>query len=104
MRGKERLIAEIEADARETAVSTGRPTLSPRVLDALRKAERDRSVPEDEREAAYRNAPLAIGHGQTISQPFIVALMTDLLDLGPTYTVLEVGTGSGYQAAVLAEL
>lgn len=99
-----RMIAEIEAEMREMAPHTGRATLQPRVLAALRKVRRDAFVPIDEQAQAYANHPLPIGHGQTISQPFIVALMTDLLDLRPDHVVLEVGTGSGYQAAVLAEL
>ena len=98
------LIAEIEADARETAAWTGRDRIAPRVIAALRKVRRERFVPDREVGRAYVNAPLPIGCGQTISQPFIVALMTDLLDLQPVDRVLEVGTGSGYQAAVLAEL
>lgn len=95
---------EIVAMARETASETGRAAFAPRVMDAVRKVERHRFVaPGDEREA-YRNHPLAIGSGQTISQPYIVALMTDLLDLTGSEKVLEIGTGSGYQAAVLAQL
>ena len=70
----------------------------------MAKVERHRFVPDAEAPYAYINRPRPIGHGQTISQPFIVALMTELLDLEPTDKVLEVGTGSGYQAAVLAEL
>jgi protein-L-isoaspartate(D-aspartate) O-methyltransferase len=65
---------------------------------------REKFVPHEMHAAAYDNGPLPIGHGQTISQPYIVALMTDLLKLGPNDRVLEIGTGSGYQAAVLAEL
>lgn len=99
-----RMIGEIEADAHDTAAWTGRKQLSHRVLDALRKVPREAFVPPERAGAAYNNAPLPIGHGQTISQPFIVALMTDLLELETGDTVLEVGTGSGYQAAVLAEL
>ena len=98
------LIAEIEAEARETAAWTGRDRFAPCVIAALRKVRRERFVPDREAVRAYVNAPLPIGCGQTISQPFIVALMTDLLDLRPVDRVLEVGTGSGYQAAVLAEL
>ena len=98
------LIAEIEAEARETAAWTGRDRFAPRVITALRKVRRERFVPDREVARAYVNAPLPIGCGQTISQPFIVALMSDLLDLRPVDRVLEVGTGSGYQAAVLAEL
>jgi protein-L-isoaspartate(D-aspartate) O-methyltransferase len=98
------LIAEIEAEARMTARWTGRADFSPRVLDALRRVRREAFVPPGVSSFAYENLPLSIGHGQTISQPFIVALMSDLLDLAPGHSVLEVGTGSGYQAAVLAEL
>ncbi len=98
------LIEEIEAEARETAAWTGRNRFAPRVIEALRKVPRERFVPGRAAVHAYVNAPLPIGCGQTISQPFIVALMTDLLDLRPEDHVLEVGTGSGYQAAVLAEL
>lgn len=75
-----------------------------RVLRAMRQVPRHEFVPERERRFAYEDRPLSIGYGQTISQPFIVALMTDLLDLKPGDSVLEVGTGSGYQAAVLAAL
>jgi protein-L-isoaspartate(D-aspartate) O-methyltransferase len=98
------LLNEIEGDARRTAHWTGRPHLSPRVLDALRKVRREAFIPGNSAAHAYANTALAIGHGQTISQPFIVALMTDLLDIRQGDNVLEVGTGSGYQAAVLAEL
>jgi protein-L-isoaspartate(D-aspartate) O-methyltransferase len=98
------LLAEIEAEMRETARWTGRAKFSPRVAAALAKVPREAFVPPRSAHAAYENRPLQIGHGQTISQPFIVALMTELLDLEPDDVVLEVGTGSGYQAAVLAEL
>lgn len=74
------------------------------VLDAMRKVQRHRLVPDQLVENAYEDHPLPIGHGQTISQPYIVALMTDLLELEPGDKVLEIGTGSGYQAAVLAEI
>jgi protein-L-isoaspartate(D-aspartate) O-methyltransferase len=74
------------------------------VLDAMRKIPRHEFVPKESRRHAYADAPLPIGESQTISQPYIVALMTQLLDLEPTDTVLEVGTGSGYQAAILGEL
>jgi protein-L-isoaspartate(D-aspartate) O-methyltransferase len=98
------LLTEIAAEFRETARWTGRATLSPPVAAALAKVRRDAFVAPGSERAAYQNRPLPIGYGQTISQPFIVALMTELLDLRPRDTVLEVGTGSGYQAAVLAEL
>ncbi len=74
------------------------------VLAAMRKVPRHRFVPMDARPYAYADSPVRIGSGQTISQPFIVALMTDLLDVKPEHHVLDVGTGSGYQAAILGEL
>jgi protein-L-isoaspartate(D-aspartate) O-methyltransferase len=74
------------------------------VLEAVRRVPRHRFVPESLQESAYKDRPLPIGHGQTISQPYIVALMTELADVKAGDTVLEVGTGSGYQAAVLAQL
>jgi protein-L-isoaspartate(D-aspartate) O-methyltransferase len=74
-----------------------------RVLEALRKVPRHRFVPDELRGQAYRDTPLPIGHQQTISQPYIVALMTELIEPEPGMQVLEIGTGSGYQAAVLAE-
>ena len=76
----------------------------PRVLDAMLKVKRHRFVPSHSRHLAYEDYPLSIGKGQTISQPYIVALMTELLSLKGTEKVLEIGTGSGYQAAILAEL
>jgi protein-L-isoaspartate(D-aspartate) O-methyltransferase len=76
----------------------------PRVLDAMRKVERHRFVPAEARADAYGDYPIPIGHGQTISQPYIVAFMTQALELSPEHRVLEIGTGSGYQAAILAEL
>lgn len=82
----------------------GKDGLDERVLAALAEVERHRFVPERLQSEAYANHPLPIGHGQTISQPYIVALMTDLMAPGPEDVVLEVGTGSGYQAAVLAKL
>src|SRR5262245_56467333 len=98
------LMQQIVLEMRETARWTGRAILSPRVEAALRKVGREAFVPPGRVASAYQNRPLPIGHGQTISQPFVVALMTELLDLQPDDTVLEVGTGSGYQAAVLAEV
>src|SRR5215211_3005733 len=75
-----------------------------RVLDAMRRVPRHRFVPRELEGEAYADHPLAIGEGQTISQPLIVAMMTLALRVEPAHTVLEVGTGSGYQAAVLAQL
>ena len=83
---------------------TGLGAMSPRVRAALGKVERHRLVPPEQRALAYRNHPLPIGLGQTISQPYIVALSTDLIAPQLGQTVLEIGTGSGYQAAVLAEI
>lgn len=92
---------------REKMVETqikARGVKDPRVLSALLKVERHRFVPEEHLNSAYSDQPLPIGEGQTISQPYIVALMTELLDLKGGEKVLEIGTGSGYQAAILAEL
>lgn len=75
-----------------------------RVLEAMREVPRHLFVPEEQRSRAYENRPLPIGFGQTISQPYIVGLMSELLDVQPGEKVLEIGTGSGYQAAILAEL
>ncbi|KAA3627607.1 MAG: protein-L-isoaspartate(D-aspartate) O-methyltransferase [Proteobacteria bacterium] len=98
------LLGMIEADARSTADLTGRGSFSQRVMDAVGAVPRHEFIPNDLSIAAYDNRPLPIGKGQTISQPYIVALMTDLLDPQPGDIVLEVGTGSGYQAAVLSLL
>jgi protein-L-isoaspartate(D-aspartate) O-methyltransferase len=76
----------------------------PRVLDAMRKVPRHELVPEEVRDASYEDHPVPIGYDQTISQPYIVAVMTEAAEVAPGERVLEVGTGSGYQAAVLAEL
>jgi protein-L-isoaspartate(D-aspartate) O-methyltransferase len=98
------MVAEIDAMFAETRYDTGLAAMSPRVRAAMGKVERHRLVPASETGAAYRNHPLPIGHGQTISQPYIVALSTELIAPQPHHVVLEIGTGSGYQAAVLAEL
>ena len=99
-----RLLKEIEVEARQTAPYTGIAAFDARVLQALADVPRAEFVPADERVSAYLDVPLPIGHGQTISQPYIVALMTDLLRPAAGDKVLEVGAGSGYQAAVLARL
>ena len=88
----------------QTAESTGVETIDPAVMAAIDRVPRHEFVPEDLRSSAYANRPLPIGHGQTISQPYIVALMTHLLEVDAGRRALEIGTGSGYQAAVLAEL
>jgi protein-L-isoaspartate(D-aspartate) O-methyltransferase len=99
-----RMVSEVEAMYAETRSETGLAAMSPAVRKALGKVERHRLVPASEASRAYRNHPLPIGSGQTISQPYIVALSTDLLSPKSGDVVLEVGTGSGYQAAVLAEI
>ncbi len=82
----------------------GRDIRDPRVLEAMRKVPRHLFMPENVRHQAYEDRPLPIGHGQTISQPFIVAFMSEKLEVDPGEKVLEIGTGSGYQAAILAEM
>jgi len=82
----------------------GRNALDPKVMAAMGKVPRNEFVPKSYVDAAFDNGPLPIGHGQTISQPYIVALMTDLLELGADDIVLEIGTGSGYQTAILSQL
>ena len=99
-----RLLDEIENEYRITSKMTGKRKLDPRVKSALSEVPRDKFVPKDEITYAYENGPLPIGYGQTISQPYIVALMADLLELEADHTVLEIGTGSGYQAAILSLL
>ena len=99
-----RLVEEVQAMYAATRAETGLAAMSPAVRAALGRVERHRFVPESQRASAYRNHPLPIGAGQTISQPYIVALSTDLVAPQPGHAVLEVGTGSGYQAAVLAEI
>lgn len=98
------LLDHIRAEALQCGPLTGRPELSDRVMQAMAAVPRDAFVDPDLQDEAWLDAPLPIGHQQTISQPFIVALMTDLIEPKPDDVVLEVGTGSGYQAAVLAGL
>lgn len=98
------MVEEVMADTAATLSYSGRSVLSPGVVKAMGVVERHRFVPEDLAGLAYLNRPLPIGYGQTISQPFIVALMTDLMQIKAGDKVLEVGTGSGYQAAVLAQI
>lgn len=100
----ETLISEINFDYADTVRSTGLSKMSAAVERAMRTVPRELFVPKNERPYAYANHPLPIGDGQTISQPFIVALMTDLMQLDSNSKVLELGTGCGYQAAVLAEI
>ncbi len=101
---KKKMLRDIEAEIRYTRPMIGRDAFAPRVMAAMGEVPRHEFVPGHEHVYAYANGPLPIGHGQTISQPYIVALMTDLLECGPRDRVLEVGTGSGYQAAVLSRV
>ena len=98
------MLDEIADDFRMTAHLTGRNQMQPAVERAMSSVRRHEFMPTEDATAAYLNRPALIGYGQTISQPFIVAIMTDLLDLQADSRVLEIGTGSGYQAAVLAEI
>jgi protein-L-isoaspartate(D-aspartate) O-methyltransferase len=101
---REGMLRDIEAEVRFTRQMIGRAAFAPRVMEAMGRVPRHEFVGEDLQGHAYDNGPLPIGCGQTISQPYIVALMTDLAELSEGDRVLEVGTGSGYQSAVLAEL
>jgi protein-L-isoaspartate(D-aspartate) O-methyltransferase len=98
------LMREIERDVRETAEYLNRRELDERVMAAIGSVPREEFVRPDDRDLAYENRPLPIGYGQTISQPYIVAVMTDLVEPAAGCRALEVGTGSGYQAAVLSRL
>lgn len=98
------MLEEIEREVHYTRHLLGLDQLSPPVLEALRTVPRHAFVPDSLQDAAYDNGPLPIGEGQTISQPYIVAIMTELLALQPEHQVLEIGTGSGYQTAILARL
>ncbi len=99
-----RMVRVIEAYAASDMSALGRGHIDSRVLDVMREVPRHEFVSLDYRDSAYDDRPVPIGFGQTISQPFIVALMTHLLATRPDHSVLEIGTGSGYQAAVLAPL
>ncbi len=103
-RARRELVAEIEAEAADLSAEVRDAISWPGVLDALACVPREKFVDAVDEVVAYRNVPLPIGHGQTISQPFIVALMTGALHPEPGHRVLEIGTGSGYQAAILARL
>ena len=100
----DRMIGEIQRDARLTASYTGTDRIGDAVVGALRATLREEFVLPRNRSLAYANHPLPIGHGQTISQPFIVAIMTEVMAVEDDHKVLEIGTGSGYQAAVLSHL
>jgi protein-L-isoaspartate(D-aspartate) O-methyltransferase len=101
---RQHMLAEISAATQYLRDTVGKPALDERVMTAMGKVPRHEFVPVELQPFAYANIPLPIGFEKTISQPFIVALMTDLLDIDPNDVVLEVGTGLGYQAAILAQL
>ncbi len=101
---RQQMVREIRQNVADTTRYIGRSALNERVMSAMGTVPRHEFVPPSKQSSAYQNRPLPIGHGQTISQPYIVALMTDLVDLDERDTVLEIGTGSGYQAAILSEL
>ena len=100
----QQLIHDIEMEVRYTRSMIGRDHLDPRVMAVMASVPRDKFIPADLKHVAFNNQPVPIGHGQTISQPYIVALMTDLLAIQPQHKILEIGTGSGYQSAVLSQL
>ena len=104
VRERAAMVETIRAYARSDASVLGQQGLSERVLEAMGQTKRHLFIPERSCSIAYADRPIPIGHGQTISQPFIVALMTQLAEVAPDHVVLEVGTGSGYQAAILAHL
>lgn len=104
MKPMTRMLQDIEREVDLTRSLIGKDALNPRVMEAMKKVPRHEFVPPGAETYAYDNGPLPIGHGQTISQPYIVALMTDLLNPAADDVVLEVGTGSGYQAAILSLL
>jgi protein-L-isoaspartate(D-aspartate) O-methyltransferase len=101
---RRQMLAEIATEAVLTVGHTGRAGFSERVMDAVARMPRHEFVPVELQPYAYLNRPLPIGYEKTVSQPFIVALMTDLLEPGAQDVVLEIGAGAGYQAAILAEL
>jgi protein-L-isoaspartate(D-aspartate) O-methyltransferase len=101
---REKLIKIIEQEVKNTSEYLRKDILDKKVIDAMSSVPRHKFVPFYSRLHAYENRPLPIGHGQTISQPYIVAIMTDLLNLKSSDRVLEIGTGSGYQAAIAAQI
>jgi protein-L-isoaspartate(D-aspartate) O-methyltransferase len=101
---REQMMEEIAEEAAATAAHTGRAVFAPRIMSVVGAVPRHEFVPVELQPYAYLNRPLPIGFEKTISQPYIVALMTDLLDLEPSHVVLEIGAGAGYQAAIAARL
>jgi protein-L-isoaspartate(D-aspartate) O-methyltransferase len=104
MNDLERMLNDIQMEVELTSHLIGKNSLDTRVIEAMKQVPRHEFLPANLRYLAYENGPAPIGSGQTISQPYIVALMTDLLNTKPTDIILEIGTGSGYQAAVLSKL
>ena len=100
----QRMLKDIEREVQYTRKMIGKEALDSKVMAAMANTPRDEFVPKSFLNAAFNNGPLPIGHGQTISQPYIVALMSDMLQLEADHVVLEIGTGSGYQTAVLSQL
>ena len=103
-RQMQRMLDDIESEVHFTRKMIGKDAFAKKVMTAMANVPRSEFVPNSYLDAAFDNGPLPIGHGQTISQPYIVALMTDMLELEADDTVLEIGTGSGYQTAVLSQL
>ena len=101
---RQQMVNDIVDNAEITSKYFDKKSFDPAVIKAMNTVPRHEFVPDDLRSEAYENRPLPIGYGQTISQPYIVALMTDLIQPQPEHRVLEIGTGSGYQAAVLSQL
>ncbi|MGZ4959914.1 MAG: protein-L-isoaspartate(D-aspartate) O-methyltransferase [Methylomonas sp.] len=104
MNSLDSMLQDIEFEVKLTSSMIGKDALDKRVMAAMRRVPRQHFVPEELQARAFYNGPLPIGMGQTISQPYIVALMSDLLNPEPDHVLLEIGTGSGYQTAVLASL
>lgn len=104
MNGLQRMLKDIEMEVNLTRHLIGKEALDGRVMAAIKQVSRHEFLPANYRYLAYDNGPAPIGSGQTISQPYIVALMSDLLGTKPTDTILEIGTGSGYQASILSKL
>jgi protein-L-isoaspartate(D-aspartate) O-methyltransferase len=103
-KGMRRMIADIDREVEYTSRLIGKRALHPRVMKAMEEVPREAFVPSSMMHLAFENGPLPIGYGQTISQPYIVALMSDLLQTQDDHVVLEIGTGSGYQTAILSRL
>ena len=104
MKDMRRMLNDIEMEIHLTRHLIGKNSFDDRVMAAMKRVPRHEFLPEDLRYCAYDNGPVPIGSGQTISQPYIVALMSDLLNTKPSDIILEIGTGSGYQAAILSQL